>query len=201
LIVALAVVTTTPVDHAASLAQDVAVATDARQPPMWNLTPPSMIAADDAYPMYLQIQPVMAAFFFRHVLEGARRRLVEPQCGDVLKDFRDENGELLVDRLHDLNETPVQHLSQIRWIDASDADACRNDGRLAAFTSPGRRVVFVCSTRFVDTSYPLRGLAGELVVLHEFLHTLGLGENPPTSSEITEHVRRRCDDSCLTHAD
>lgn len=32
----------------------------------------------------------------------------------------------------------------------------------------------------------------ELVVLHEALHTLGLGENPPGSLEITQRVGDRC---------
>ena len=29
-------------------------------------------------------------------------------------------------------------------------------------------------------------------LIHEALHTLGLGENPPSSTEITERVLRRC---------
>jgi len=32
----------------------------------------------------------------------------------------------------------------------------------------------------------------EFMVIHEMLHTLGLGENPPSSFEITEQVMRRC---------
>ena len=31
-------------------------------------------------------------------------------------------------------------------------------------------------------------------MIHEFLHTLGLGENPPTSQAITEQVEFRCGD-------
>ncbi len=30
------------------------------------------------------------------------------------------------------------------------------------------------------------------MVIHEMLHTLGLGENPPTSIEITQRVKGRC---------
>jgi len=30
------------------------------------------------------------------------------------------------------------------------------------------------------------------VVIHEMLHALGLGENPPTSEEITRQVVKRC---------
>jgi hypothetical protein len=29
-------------------------------------------------------------------------------------------------------------------------------------------------------------------VIHEVLHSLGLGENPPSSDHITERVRARC---------
>ena len=32
----------------------------------------------------------------------------------------------------------------------------------------------------------------EAMVIHEMLHTLGLGENPPSSLEINERVRARC---------
>jgi len=32
----------------------------------------------------------------------------------------------------------------------------------------------------------------EAVIIHETLHSLGLGENPPTSDEITWRVFSRC---------
>jgi hypothetical protein len=32
----------------------------------------------------------------------------------------------------------------------------------------------------------------EFMIIHEMLHTLCLGENPPTSFEITEQVMKRC---------
>jgi hypothetical protein len=31
-----------------------------------------------------------------------------------------------------------------------------------------------------------------MIVIHELLHALGLGENPPLSVEITGQVMRRC---------
>jgi hypothetical protein len=34
----------------------------------------------------------------------------------------------------------------------------------------------------------------EIAVIHEALHTLGLGENPPDSREITRLVTERCGD-------
>jgi hypothetical protein len=33
----------------------------------------------------------------------------------------------------------------------------------------------------------------EALLIHEMLHSLGLGENPPTSHQITARVRARCD--------
>jgi hypothetical protein len=30
------------------------------------------------------------------------------------------------------------------------------------------------------------------LIIHEMLHTLGLGENPPSSREITQRVTERC---------
>jgi hypothetical protein len=32
----------------------------------------------------------------------------------------------------------------------------------------------------------------EAALIHEMLHTLGLGENPPRSRDITARVRARC---------
>jgi hypothetical protein len=47
---------------------------------------------------------------------------------------------------------------------------CPSLGRLAA-AEPGR---------------------AEAIVIHEVLHSLGLGENPPSSEDITAAVERRC---------
>jgi hypothetical protein len=56
-------------------------------------------------------------------------------------------------------------------------------------TSAGPRL-FVCKA-FLETVYQRRVMA-EVYLIHEMLHTLGLGENPPTSHEITRQVVRRC---------
>jgi len=157
-----------------------------------RIVPPSLAAATDSFPIHLHFQGVMPAFFFHHAVEGAGARLRERECSDMLNDFRDEEGNTLAQDLDDLHQTPIEFLSDIRWIDVSDGDVCRTNGQLAAYTTPGQRSVFVCASRFVDTADSLRGPAGEIVILHEFLHVLGLGENPPSSSEITAQVRKRC---------
>jgi hypothetical protein len=35
-------------------------------------------------------------------------------------------------------------------------------------------------------------MRADVLLIHEMLHSLGLGENPPSSREITEHVVARC---------
>ena len=60
-----------------------------------------------------------------------------------------------------------------------------------AVTAPGSRVVYVCGRAFTEAQSRSAERA-ELVVLHEALHTLGLGEDPPASPEITRLVGRRC---------
>jgi hypothetical protein len=63
-------------------------------------------------------------------------------------------------------------------------------GRTMAVTSPGSRVVWVCS-QFVVEQHRDPGWA-EATLIHEALHTLGLGENPPSATEISAQVVKRC---------
>jgi hypothetical protein len=62
---------------------------------------------------------------------------------------------------------------------------------------PGRRDVYVCATAGRAASRLALTLdrnphLAEFALIHEMLHTLGLGENPPTSLQITQQVKRRC---------
>jgi hypothetical protein len=58
-------------------------------------------------------------------------------------------------------------------------------------TEPGSRVVRVRSSRLVWTwqPNPRHVIAG---LIHEALHTLGLAQSPPSSTEITSSVLKRC---------
>jgi hypothetical protein len=54
-------------------------------------------------------------------------------------------------------------------------------------------VVFVCPQEFSHARRSRRSGGGyEFIVIHEMLHSLGLGEDPPSSSEINARVRARC---------
>jgi hypothetical protein len=60
-----------------------------------------------------------------------------------------------------------------------------------AFTAPGSRVIRLCvealkRTWLQDQEHTVANF------IHEMLHTLGLGENPPSSAEITRRVETAC---------
>jgi hypothetical protein len=77
----------------------------------------------------------------------------------------------------------------IPFLDGSNHPLCRS-GRAELFASVGVPRVFVCRS-FADRQVRDPWTA-ENIVIHEMLHTLGLGENPPTSAEITSRVNGRC---------
>ena len=64
-------------------------------------------------------------------------------------------------------------------------------GRQSLRTSAPRRPVSRCESARAASRGAWRG-ALEATLIHEALHTLGLGENPPTSREITSRVVSRC---------
>jgi len=123
-------------------------------------------------------------------LEGAAHRLSKPECQRVLDDFRDDRGELLSTVLASKEMTHQAFLSSLLFVDAESVGPCKVH-TVAAFTTPRERVIRVCASRFVEGTLSNQKHM-EIVIIHELLHALGLGENPPTSAEITAQVMRRC---------
>jgi hypothetical protein len=121
--------------------------------------------------------------------EGAALRLATPRCRLVLNDFTDAAGRKLAGSDTAVAMTIGRRLATLRFSDARGASAC--NGRTVAFTTPGARVVHVCGVRFLEM-YEADSTSAEIIVIHELLHTLGLGENPPTSDAITKQVAKRC---------
>jgi hypothetical protein len=126
-------------------------------------------------------------------IAGARQRLADPVCQQVLTDFRDGSGNTLLANLEAMQKGPVEFLDLIWFLDASELRPCKRRRELVAYTSPGQRVIYVCGSRFVHPIFRLDGPLAELLILHEFLHALGLGENPPTSEQITRQIAKRCE--------
>ena len=123
---------------------------------------------------------------------GAKHRLERPECQRLLTDFQNREGRLLLDRLEATGLTAPEYLFDRVWfVDGAGTPICQRDERTAAFTAPGHQVVHICTARF-GKSFENEIVAAEIIVIHEMLHTLGLAENPPSTREITEQVRRRC---------
>ena len=129
---------------------------------------------------------------------GAARRLARPECQKILSDFSDPAGRTLLTNLEAWQQTPAEYLkSAITFLDGSTLPSCRK-GTVPLVTSRGQLAVFVCpaggstpGSRFARIQIENPTLA-EAMVIHEMLHSLGLGENPPTTFEITDRVMARC---------
>ena len=141
----------------------------------------------------VQVPASFAQIMVRQAIAGARRRLGDPGCQQVLSDYADAAGNSLQRSLEVRGRTPAEFLSELWFADGTGEPPCEN-GVTAAYTTPGSRVVFVCAARFASAVDALCGPAGEIIIIHELLHALGLGENPPTSEQITRRVWRRCGD-------
>jgi hypothetical protein len=120
---------------------------------------------------------------------GAVRRLQEPECQKVLDDFKDGQGRPLRESLDKRGMSAAEYLQMIPFLDGSSRNRCLWSAA-EMLSSPGIPRIYVCS-RFPMTQVRERWLA-EALVIHEVLHTLGLGEDPPSSVEITQRVKGRC---------
>jgi hypothetical protein len=137
----------------------------------------------------------------RSVVERVRARaaarLDDPECGKLLTDFKDGRGRTLESNLQPWGVSASGYLLHLSFRDGSTLPACRH--REVMMTAiPGVPRVFVCpadagrfGSRLSRVEFASGSLA-EAMVIHEMLHTLGLGENPPSTLEITERVRDRC---------
>jgi|SoiMethySBSTD1v2_1073268.scaffolds.fasta_scaffold06951_1 hypothetical protein len=122
-------------------------------------------------------------------LDAASIRLADEQCQRILDDFERFTSGRLKERLSALSVSIEHYPSRLGFVDGSRHRACRSG--VLAFTAPGSRVVGVCVGELKRTWTENREhvIAG---MIHEVLHTLGLGENPPSSHEITRRVLARC---------
>jgi hypothetical protein len=126
----------------------------------------------------------------QRTLEGAFVRLGRTGCQQIFEEFHDGAGRPLQAALDDLGMTGQGYLGLVIFYDGSRHARCTIEGNLAvAFI--GMRIVYVCPEQFRRKAWRDPGLA-ESIVIHEMLHSLGLGENPPSSQEITSRVTKRC---------
>jgi hypothetical protein len=138
----------------------------------------------------VRLRQTRDGFAVGQALQGAHRRLADSRCQEVFSDFTEPSGRSLQAVLDEQGQTGQSYLSLLIFYEGADAAGCRVPGVLA-FTHPGSRVVFVCSKWFREAS-ALNPAKVEAVIIHESLHSLGLGENPPRSQDITARVVARC---------
>ena len=143
-------------------------------------------------PEFFQFLDIETLVAVRLAIEGATTRLARPGCQDLFADFADESGQRLSTRLVATGKPPADAFASLRFLDDRGARQCRSSGTLA-FTRTGSWFIRVCGEQFRH-AFQRNRTATEIIVIHEFLHALGLGENPPTSEAITEQVNVRCGD-------
>ena len=153
-------------------------------------TPHVARPSDDGFVVQSRVLPAAGGIALHWSVVGARQRLELPACRGLFAEFSDASGRTLQENLDALGETGGSYLALILFADGSDRRSCKGDDAYA-FTKPGSRVVYVCGRAFKDLAKrsPERAQA---IVIHEALHTLGLGENPPSSAQITARVLARC---------
>lgn len=124
----------------------------------------------------------------------AMKRLRDPGCSRVLTEFRDPAGRTLAENLIPWGVSAADYLLLVAFRDGTELVRCRK-ASVEMVTTPGLPAVFVCpagnrlNSRFAQVADPSLAQA---MIIHEMLHTLGLGENPPSTFEITERVRHQC---------
>jgi hypothetical protein len=121
--------------------------------------------------------------------EGAARRLEDAACRRVFSDFRDARGRTIERNLEEWAVGPAEYLRIVPFVDGSGQLLCQAS-KVMLVSTPSVPRVTVCPG-FAKLQQDRPRLA-ESLIIHELLHTLGLGENPPTSSEITGQVEERC---------
>src|SRR5260370_25956384 len=126
--------------------------------------------------------PRFARPALERVRAAAARRLHELECLRLLDDFRDGEGRPLRERLDKWGVSAAEYLTMIPFLDGSSQGLCRWRGA-DMVSSPGIPRVYVCG-RFALTQARERGRAGVLL-LHQSVHTPGLGEGPPPSVPVT----------------
>lgn len=157
----------------------------------WSLGLAAAMAATAENPSLFRVriaQKTLAASVSR-ALEGASTRLARDSCAAIFSDFADSSGQPLQANLARLATSGSGYLALIAFHDGKDDRRCFRS-RTFAFTFPGSRVVWVCpqfaSEQRLDPGF------GEVTLIHEALHSLGLGEDPPSAAEITSRVVARC---------
>ena len=145
---------------------------------------------DDGFALRSLMPPGAQHAALRRAVVGARQRLARSECQQVFSEFKDASGRTLQEKLDAQGQTAASYLGLIVFANGTRLRHCQ-DPNVFAVTERGSRVVYVCGRQFavVDGNRPSQT---EAFLIHEELHSLGLGENPPSPKEITARVLAMC---------
>lgn len=125
---------------------------------------------------------------------NAKTKLQQAACADVLTKFTATGGTYSGKRLDEAlaatgaSDVTTYLTTYVQFYNGTYESGCTNSSTAVAFVSPvGGRVIRVCK-RFSNL---LPSVAGNRMI-HEMLHTLGLGENPPSDAEIDGAISQAC---------
>ncbi len=137
------------------------------------------------------IDPRLGEAFRSAVLEAATR-LRDPACAAVLGDFRDrETGRTLTEELDETGYTAAEYFSRLLTFRSGlGLHPCQHS-EVTSFTWPDSRRIYICRQQFHGLQRKDAGRAANTLI-HEALHSLGLGETPPDPKAITARVQERC---------
>jgi hypothetical protein len=127
----------------------------------------------------------------QHVITGAMQRLERPACAGLLTEFQASDGLPLAAHVSERSVSAPEYLRTLWFADADGQSQCHQSPGPVAFTAPGHSVVYVCGLHFVSM-YQRNPKYAEILVIHEMLHAAGLGENPPSSEQISRAAMTRC---------
>jgi len=154
---------------------------------------PAARGAEEAAAFTVRLADERAARIVRNAVAGAHERLGQERCMGIFEAFRDPSGRTLAQNLAALGTNGQEFLGHVFFYDGSALAVCqRNPAKeVYAVTERGGRAVRVCASQF-EALQRKSPVLGEVVVIHEMLHALGLGEAPPSSHDITWRVMESC---------
>ncbi|MBK9088578.1 MAG: hypothetical protein IPL90_05850 [Holophagales bacterium] len=127
----------------------------------------------------------------RGALRQVATRFSRPECAALLHDFDDARTDRpLAETLCRSGLSLQAWLRSVHFLAGEGRSGCSGRGTFA-YTAVGSKVVWVCPLTLEKSPRPRPGLTAN-VLIHETLHSLGLGEDPPSSEEISLRVEVRC---------
>lgn len=150
-----------------------------------KVLPAAILLATLAAPAEASLGPA-----FEKAATVAARKLGDASCLILLSDFHDASGRPLAERLSAMGLAARELFERLDFRSGARETACQRT-RVDAFTHVGGGTIFVCPDGCFAFGRRDVGHASN-VLIHEMLHALGLGEDPPTSLEITGRVTERC---------